>query len=578
MPGLFSNAGEQLASSIENVGNAATRLGFTIYDKLNEAEAVSQFNVGQTNLQDQLNQADYARTTKGQGDFLEWGKQNEQAENDAWAQTEKLIKNPLAKKQLADWFQQQKIVRSKRVEDEIIGARINQLGGDFEYKRKRIINRPGPVDAKVTDLTQLTSQYTGMGVLNDQKAQLGLADDVHKLYVNDHLSRTLKLMNTAGSEKAMMDMALPENHYGISQDEADKNIAAAQRSYDAVLNHKIKVAKTQSEDSLTEVSGWIASHDVPPDAASRILGKADKDNLKFGSVSDGPDILFDGSGEQQKALKMLELNDKDVRSEAEKKARADTAKSEKPTPIQFKTYGSLYEKIIGRDSTYGISDMASDITKAFASKGITGQQYQKLLSLTGQAKNKDVAEAMGQLSKGLAHMDPVTGQAVGWYDSEVYGKLQEMVEDYVAAQHDEKGTSTLDAQKLHTYVDELTNKTMDAAIEDFLNGQYVSPTKFLGITFGEKVDPEKVASALSAFSSKDTYATGQGKSVMGVLKADLGEALAKKGITGNLSIGNLNGTIYPALVSGNKVYGYFTEKGTAVIKSSTDGKTWQTLK
>jgi hypothetical protein len=136
----------------------------------------------------------------------------------------------------------------------------------------------------------------------------------------------------------------------------------------------------------------------------------------------------------------------------------------------------------------------------------------------------------------------------------------------------------LDAQKLHTYVDELTNKTMDAAIQDFLNGQYVSPTKFLGITLGEKVDPEKVASALSAFSSKDTYATGQGKSVMGVLKADLGEALAKKGITGNLSIGNLNGTIYPALVSGNKVYGYFTEKGTVVIKSSTDGKTWQTLK
>jgi len=571
MPGLFANAGEQLASSIENVGNAAAKLGFTIYDKLNEAEAISQFNTGQLSLQNQLNQADYARTTKGQEDFLNWGEQNEKAENDAWATTDKLVKNPLAKEHLSEWFQQQKIVRSKRVEDEIIGVRIGNLKGDFKTLRSQIIGDSSlPADQKIQRLSKLTDQYTGMGAIDPAVGQQRLEKDSHEIYSDDHLSRTLKLMNTAGSEKAMMDMALPENHYGIAQDEADKNITAAQRSYDAVLNHKIKVAKTQSEDSLTEVSGWIASHDVPPDAASRILGKADKDNLKFGSVSDGPDILFDGSGEQQKALKMLELNDKyELRI---------TAKSEKPTPIQFKTYGSLYEKIIGRDSTYGISDMASDITKAFASKGITGQQYQKLLSLTGQAKNKDVAEAMGQLSKGVAHMDPVTGQAVGWYDSEVYGKLQEMVEDYVAAQHDEKGTSTLDAQKLHTYVDELTNKTMDAAIEDFLNGQYVSPTKFLGITFGEKIDPEKVASALSAFSSKDTYATGQGKSVMGVLKADLGEALAKKGITGNLSIGNLNGTIYPALVSGNKVYGYFTEKGTVVIKSSTDGKTWQTLK
>ena len=72
MPGLFSYAGEQLASSIENVGNAATKLGFTIYDKLNEAEAVSQFNVGQTNLQDQLNQADYARKTKNRAIFCKF--------------------------------------------------------------------------------------------------------------------------------------------------------------------------------------------------------------------------------------------------------------------------------------------------------------------------------------------------------------------------------------------------------------------------------------------------------------------------------------------------------------------------
>ena len=306
MPGLFSNAGEQLASSIENVGNAATKLGFTIYDKLNEAEAISQFNVGQTNLQDQLNQADYARKTKSQGDFLEWGKQNEQAENDAWAQTEKLIKNPLAKKQLADWFQQQKIVRSKRVEDEIIGARINQLGGDFEYKRKRIINRPGPVDAKVTDLTQLTSQYTGMGVLNDQKAQLGLADDVHKLYVNDHLSKTQAMMNQLGTVKGAAWGYDPANSQGIDDEERQRNVESAIRARKTILSIQATNAKEQADESLSSVRDWIAENNIPPDAINKIMGKADKDNLKFTTVNDGGDVVFDGEGKRQQALEAIE--------------------------------------------------------------------------------------------------------------------------------------------------------------------------------------------------------------------------------------------------------------------------------
>ena len=257
--------------------------------------------------------------------------------------------------------------------------------------------------------------------------------------------------------------------------------------------------------------------------------------------------------------------------------------AEKPTFPQLKTYGVLAEKIWGRAPEYGIDDMMKDVNKALDSHQITGAQYTKLLGYTGQAKNKDVSEAMGRLSKGLIHNDPVTGSTEGWYNSEVYEKLLGMTEDYIGSQHDDKGVSTIDAQKLTTYVDELTNKTMDAAISDYLNGAYTSPVKFI-FTFGEKPDPAKIATALSAFSTKDTAATTQGKATMNVLKIDLGEALAKKGIEGNLDVGeiksgSLKGTTYPAIITKEgAVYGYFVENGEAVIKKSTDGETWQTIK
>ena len=570
---LFQNAGEQLGAAEAGLGQTLFKGALTLYDKLDQAEQTSQFNVGQTQLTNAMNQFDYQRSTKGAADFLQWQDQNTKAMDEAWATIEKTIPNQGAKNQLNDWWQGQKESRSRRIESDIINARINQLGGQYDTLRKNEIDSHDPVELKVSNLTLWAQQYSDMGAVDARKAQDQLWVDAHALYKNGNLSAIQKKMEAEGTQAGFDWGNDPDSTYGqrLTPEDRAQNAEAAKRSREASLALQQKKATVTSNDSLTTVTQWVAEEKIPDDAIARITGKAQKpeDNLKFPSVMDGKDAVFDGSKQQQAALKMIEIKTKQLRG---------GSGSANPTTKQHLAYGALKEKIYARAKDYEIDDMVADINKALNSGDIVGTQYDKLLTLTGQAKNKDVAEVMGQLSKGLAHNDPVTGQPVGWYDSEVYSKIMSMTEDYIAAQHDAKGVSTIDSQKLHAYVDELTNKTMDQAIGDYLNGQYVSPIKFLGIKFGEKIDPDKVASALSAFSSKDTYATGQGKSIMGVLKADLGETLAKKGITGDLQVGNFNGTIYPALIAKDGIYGYFTEKGTAVIKKSTDGKTWQTLK
>ena len=102
---LFQNAGEQKASAVAGLGQTVFKGAMTIYGKLDEAETISQFNVGQTQLQDAMNQFDYDRSTKGATDFLNWQDQNTKAMDDAWATVEKSLPNQGAKNQLNDWWQ-----------------------------------------------------------------------------------------------------------------------------------------------------------------------------------------------------------------------------------------------------------------------------------------------------------------------------------------------------------------------------------------------------------------------------------------------------------------------------------------
>ena len=123
MPGLFANAGEQLASSIENVGNAATKLGFTIYDKLNESEIAVETQKGQLMLSQSMNQFDaqLAQDPDTDVDSVQgkWTKHS----SDALKLATDSMKNPGAKKAISEWWATTSVNHSRKINGEIINKR-----------------------------------------------------------------------------------------------------------------------------------------------------------------------------------------------------------------------------------------------------------------------------------------------------------------------------------------------------------------------------------------------------------------------------------------------------------------------
>ena len=121
--GLFANAGEQLAYSIENVGNAAAKLGFTIYDKLNESEIAVETQKGQIMLSQSMNQFDaqLAQDPDTDVDSVQgkWTKHS----SDALKLATDSMKNPGAKKAIENWWNSTSIAHSERINGQIIEKR-----------------------------------------------------------------------------------------------------------------------------------------------------------------------------------------------------------------------------------------------------------------------------------------------------------------------------------------------------------------------------------------------------------------------------------------------------------------------
>jgi hypothetical protein len=312
---LFQNAGEQLGAAKAGLAQTLFKGALTLYDKIDQAEQTSQFNVGQTQLTNAMNQFDYQRSTKGAADFLQWQDQNTKAMDEAWATIEKTIPNQGAKNQLNDWWQGQKESRSRRIESDTINARINQLGGQYEDLRKRTITDSTlDVDSKVAKLTGLANQYTEMGVIPAQSAQDHLFADAHALYKNGNLSAIQKKMEAEGTQAGFDWGNDPDSDYGqmLTPEQRAQNAEAAKRSRQSSLTLQKENAQNAADANVTTVTSWIAENKIPEDAIARINGTAQKpeDNLKFPSVMDGPDAVYSGEKQQQAAMKLLEARTK----------------------------------------------------------------------------------------------------------------------------------------------------------------------------------------------------------------------------------------------------------------------------
>ena len=157
-----------------------------------------------------MNQFDYDRSTKGANDFLNWQDQLTKAMDDDWTTVEKTLTSQGAKNQLHDWWQGQKIGRSKKIEEETIRARINVLGGQYDDLRKKtIVDSSMDVDSKVSKLTTLAQQYADMGAVGAKEAQDQLWVDAHGLYKNANLSAIMKQMEARGPGPALIGGTVP---------------------------------------------------------------------------------------------------------------------------------------------------------------------------------------------------------------------------------------------------------------------------------------------------------------------------------------------------------------------------------
>jgi hypothetical protein len=324
----------------------------TIYNKLDEAEATSEFQTGQLLLEKQMNAFDQNLATDP--NFDQWGDKNTKAMSDAWDQTAKALKNTKAFNALNEWWISQKISRDKVINDRVINARINKLSGAFHSNVDATMADDMPVDQKKARLEALGSAAVATNVADpaaweDERARLFKAIDK-----NDLLSRGLEQMNTQGEEAGTLWMLDPKNSQNLSEEDRKSMSTAAAQSYKLVLAVKGKKADAGNKDNFDKALNWVLEDKIPEDAYSQI------EKMNWQSV---PEAGVDGTAEKRAAYEM-------VKSAVEKAGhgggKASTAAALAP----------LYDEYMG-DPDHSETNKRKYIQKMLKTKGITDETSKK---------------------------------------------------------------------------------------------------------------------------------------------------------------------------------------------------------
>jgi hypothetical protein len=298
MAGLFSGA--STGPALEELGASIGKLGMTIYGKLDEAEATSEYQSGQLRLEKMMNQFD--QNLSQDPEYDTWGDKNTKAMSDSWDLATKSVKNPKAFNALNEWWVGQKVSRDKAINNRIIGARIAKLSGALHTNIDETMTSDASVDqkkARIEGLGQaaVATNVADPGAWEDERARL-----FKTLDRNDLQSKGLDLMNKQGLEAGAEWMLDPQNSQTLNEEERKTVTEAAAQSYNIVLGIKKKKADAENNNSLVTVNGWVASGKIPDDAVAKILGTAKDGNLQW---VDLPDAGVNGSQQKDSALKLI---------------------------------------------------------------------------------------------------------------------------------------------------------------------------------------------------------------------------------------------------------------------------------
>jgi hypothetical protein len=298
MAGLFSGA--STGPALEELGASIGKLGMTIYGKLDEAEATSEYNSGQLLLEKQMNAFDQQLSQDPNID--QWGDKNTKAMSDAWDQTTKSIKNPKAFNALNDWWVSQKISRDKNINGRVIAARINRLAGTLQSNLDTTMTDQNmTIEQKKERIAKLNDDAVNTMVRHPEEAAYDLANRFKTLDKNDLQSKGLDIMNQQGEEAGTQWMLDPKNSQTLNDEERKSVSTAAASSYKLVLAVKGKKAASNNSGNLDKVNDWIMTGDVPDDAYSQIL-KMDWQSVQEANV--------DGTSDKRRAYEWIQQYEK----------------------------------------------------------------------------------------------------------------------------------------------------------------------------------------------------------------------------------------------------------------------------
>ena len=284
MAGLFSEA--STGPALEELGASIGKLGMTIYGKLDEAEATSEYQSGQLRLEKMMNQFDQSLSQDPEYDT--WGDKNTKAMSDSWDAATKSVKNPKAFNALNEWWVGQKVSRDKAINNRIIGARIAKLSGALHTNIDETMTSDASVDqkkARIEGLGQaaVATNVADPGAWEDERARL-----FKTLDKNDLQSKGLAVMNQQGEEAGTLWMLDPKNSQNLTEQEREQIATSAASSHKLIETIQDKKARTSNLQIKGTFIDRIFAGDLPP---TDEIAKADwKSSAGVDSVMDREEL------------------------------------------------------------------------------------------------------------------------------------------------------------------------------------------------------------------------------------------------------------------------------------------------
>jgi len=156
-----------VGGAYQRLGNAIFGAGMTIYDKLNKADEVMQFQAGQQTLANMANQFDQQLATNPNHD--KWMEDNETFQSQAFDTVSKTMKNQGAINALNTWWDSNKIERNKQLNGKIISARIGENLGLLQNNVDSVMKGAGDAEAKKAKILEFLNGAESTNLLDKEQ-------------------------------------------------------------------------------------------------------------------------------------------------------------------------------------------------------------------------------------------------------------------------------------------------------------------------------------------------------------------------------------------------------------------------